>query len=65
MPSVREGNALVGRAAQAADLVAVLVLLAAAVVVRDFVSVHALVRLRDVFLEVRGVCYPVAAEGNR
>lgn len=43
---------------------AALVLLAAAVVELDFVAVHALVGAADGFVQVRGICPPVAAEGD-
>ena len=62
--SVRERKDRVKDAAAAADVVAVLVLLAAPVVVLDFVAVHALVSAADGFVQLRGVCHPVAAEGD-
>lgn len=62
--SVFEGKGRVKDAAAAADIVAVLVLLAAAVVVLDFIAVHALVGAADGFVQVRGVCHPVTAEGD-
>lgn len=49
---------------ESADFVAVLVLLAAAVVVLDFVAVHALISLSDGLVKARGVGYPIAAESN-
>ena len=49
---------------ESADFVAVLVLLAAAVVVLDFVAVHTLISLSDGLVKARGVGYPIAAESN-
>ena len=62
--SVFEGKGRVKDAAAAADIVAVLVLLAAPVVVLDLVAVHASIGPADGFIQVRGVCHPVTAEGD-